>query len=129
MLTITTDDAKYDQLQVPFVVTKAVSGGVACVPEHVVLRPSDGMSTASAIVRLRSANDQPVKIAKVEPSHAAVVCTWCAGPGNDATVRIQVKAGVAESFQARVQVYIAAPTEEVLAIPAVIQAQGQREGS
>lgn len=120
-LTITTDDPDYGQLQVPIVVTKATATTVHAAPEHVLLRFAAGATSASALVRLRSPGDQAVRIAKIEPGDPALVCTWAAGPGNDATLKIQVRTALPSSFRSHVEVHLAAPANEVLTIPIAVQ--------
>jgi hypothetical protein len=121
LLTITTDDGDYGQLQVPIVLTKASASSVAVAPEQVVLRPAAGASTASALVRLRTQDDRPVRIAKIEPSDPALVCTWAPGPGNDATVRIEARnLGAATSLQAHVEIHLSSPGRETITVPVPI---------
>ncbi len=123
VLTITTDDADYGQLSIPIVVTKASESAVRCVPEQVELRLLQGAPSASTVVRLRSANDQPVRIAKIKSSDPSLNCTWATGPGNDATVRIQTLAakGITSS-QGFVEVHFAEPQGESVRIPVAVQA-------
>ena len=122
-LTITTDDADYGQLQVPIVVTKAAAlTAVRCVPERVELRLAPGTTTASALVRLRSTNDRAIRVAKIEASDSALVCTWAAGPGNDATVRIQALAArLTGAVQTQITVHLATPADDAMTIPVMIR--------
>lgn len=120
-LTITTDDPDYGQLQVPIVVTKATATTIQAAPESVILRFAAGVTSASALVRVRAPGDQAVRISKIEPSDPALVCTWAPGPGNDATLKIQVRAALSSSFRSHVEVHLAAPTIEVLTIPVAMQ--------
>jgi Protein of unknown function (DUF1573) len=122
VLTITTDDADYGQLTIPVVVTKATESAVRCVPEKVELRLSPGATTASAVVRLRAAGAEAVRIAKLEPSDASLTCTWASGPGNDATAKIQAQAAAFRgSSQAHVIVHFAAPAGEFVVIPVTLR--------
>src|SRR5204863_5654965 len=111
VISIVTDDPDYSQLLVPVVLTKAAATMVRATPEQVELHIAAGATSASAVVRLRSANDQAVRIAKIEPSDPALVCTWAPGPGNDATLKIQVQAVRATAtMQSYLEVHLSAPT-------------------
>ncbi len=126
LLTITTDDLFYDQLRIPITVTKAASQAVRPAPEQAVLRVGAGAKTVSALVRLRSTTDAAVRIAKIEPSDPNLVCTWAAGPGNDATVKIRVNGeGVSQSWLGHVEVQLSVPAGETVTIPVVVQAPPQ----
>lgn len=121
VISIVTDDPDYSQLLVPVVLTKAALAAVRAIPEQVDLHVSAGANSTSAIVRLRSANDQPVRIAKIEPSDPALVCTWAEGPGNDATLKIQVQTGrLPEAAASHVTVYFTSPADEPITIPVTI---------
>jgi Protein of unknown function (DUF1573) len=121
VISIVTDDPDYSQLLVPVVLTKAAPAAVRAIPEQVDLHVSAGANSTSAIVRLRSANDQPVRIAKIEPSNPALVCTWAAGPGNDATLKIQVQTGrLPEAAASHVSVHFTGPVDEPMMIPVEI---------
>ena len=126
VLTITTDDADYGQLRIPIIVTKAAESAVRCVPERVELRLLPGATSASAVVRLRSTGVQAVRIAKIEPSDPVLTCTWAAGPGNDATLKIQTHAAPAKgSAPTQVTVHFASPIDEMLTIPVTVNIGGE----
>jgi Protein of unknown function (DUF1573) len=121
VISIVTDDPDYSQLLVPVVLTKAAPAAVRAIPEQVDLHLSAGANSTSAIVRLRPANDQPVRIAKIEPSDPALVCTWAAGPGNDATLKIQVQAGcLPEAASSHIIVHFGGPVGEPMTIPVTL---------
>lgn len=122
LLSITTDDADYRQLRIPVVVTKAAASAVRCSPEQVELRPAAGAATA--LVRLRSMDEEPVRIAKIVAGDAALKCTWAPGPGNDATLKIQRSAlPGSRAEKAVVEVHLAAPRVDVLTIPVFVRAE------
>jgi len=121
IISIVTDDPDYRQLLVPVVLTKASAVAVRAIPEQVDMHVSAGVDSTSAIVRLRSANDQPVRIAKMEPSDPALVCTWAAGPGNDATVKIQLQSGrLPEAAASHISIHFAGLVGEPMIIPVAI---------
>jgi Protein of unknown function (DUF1573) len=87
MLNIYTDDPYYRLLQVPITLTKAIRPAVSAAPDKVEL--FDG---GSVLVRLRSSNDQAVRVESAVADHSFIRCTWAAGPGNDATLKITLGA-------------------------------------
>ena len=123
VLSITTDDADYGQLRIPIVVTKTAATSVRCVPESIELRPAPGATTASAVARLRSVNDQPVRIKKIEPSDAGLICTWAPGPGNDATVRVrtQVSAETAAATHHVIAIHLESSAADIVSIPVTVR--------
>jgi hypothetical protein len=121
VISIVTDDPDYRQLLVPVVLTKSSKAAVRAIPEQVDLHVSAGVNSTSAIVRLRSTNDQPVRIAKIEPSDPALVSTWAAGPGNDATLKIQVQAGrLPQAATCHITVHFTGLISEPMIIPLAI---------
>jgi hypothetical protein len=88
---IDTDDPEYKELCIPVrVVKKTPATGVTAVPASATLRFAKGQTTASALVRLRDADDREVVVEKAEADHPAVACKWAAGPGAMATLRVTV---------------------------------------
>ena len=121
VISIVTDDPDYRQLLVPVVLTKSSTAAVRAIPEQIDLHVSTGGNSTSAVVRLRSANDQPLRIAKVEPSDPALVCTWAAGPGNDATLKVQLQAGrLPEAAASHISIHFAGLVGEPMIVPVAI---------
>ncbi len=114
MVTIVTDDRDYEELQVPVNVTKSNRVAVQVVPERPTLRLTPGATTASTLVRLRSTAGQPVRVAKVESHDAALTTTWAAGPGDDATLKIQVQAPISRTSG---ELRVTLESRETLTVP------------
>jgi hypothetical protein len=110
-LNIFTDDPDYRQMQVPITLVKAIRAEVTATPDRVEIGAS------SQLVRLRAAGDKAVRIASVEADHPAVKCTWAAGPGNDATLKISVDAAQFTAPTASVRVHLIEPSRMTLTIP------------
>jgi hypothetical protein len=120
LVSITTDDAEYGQLQVPVVLTKGSDSAVRAVPERVVLRLPAGVRETSALIRLRSAVEA-ARVAKVEPSAPDLRATWAAGPGNDATLKVQAaRTRAAGTWQGHLEIHVAAPAGEVVTVPVIV---------
>jgi hypothetical protein len=85
-----TDDRDYEELQIPVTVTKGKRAAVQTVPERPRVRLSGGAATGSVLVRLRSVSGEAVRVSEVKADQPSAKCTWAAGPGNDATVRVQL---------------------------------------
>jgi hypothetical protein len=88
---IDTDDPEYKELRIPLrVLKKSPATGVQAAPSSAVLRFAKDQATASALIRLRDADDREVAIEKIEADHPAISCKWAAGPGTMATLRVTV---------------------------------------
>lgn len=118
MLNIYTDDPHYRHLQVPITLTKAQRAEVSATPSMVEV-----IGSGSQLVRLRGAGGQMVRIERADADHPALKCTWAAGPGNDATLKIVVNASLlsAPNALASVRVQLAAPAGAVLTIPVALR--------
>jgi hypothetical protein len=87
-LQILTDDPAYPELRVPVTVVKRSKRGVTATPAEVAIEALDGRPAPSFTVRLRSADDQPVLVDRVEISEPALQCRWAAGPNAMATLKV-----------------------------------------
>jgi hypothetical protein len=112
-LNIYTDDPNYRQLQVPITLIKANRAEVSATPDKVEITGG-----GSQLVRLRASADKTVRIDKADTDHSALKCTWAAGPGNDATLKINVAAP--HTGVARVRVRLTQPADLTLMIPVVM---------
>jgi hypothetical protein len=113
-LNIYSDDPDYRHLQVPITLIQANQAIVNATPEKIEINGIE-----SQLVRLRAVSDKAVRIEKADVDHPGIRCTWAAGPGNDATLKISVvapHAGVAS-----VRVRLAQPTGEVLMLPVLLR--------
>ena len=91
LLDIYTDDPHYRHFQVPITLLRAATSTATPTPD--IARIALGASgVGSTLVRLRSTDEQPLAIDRIEANHPALKCTCVAGPGNDATLKIQVDA-------------------------------------
>lgn len=120
ILNIYTNDPYYQHLQVPIVLMKASQSEVNATPSQIEFR---GASASSKLVRVRAANDQTVRIEKVEADHPGVKCTWASGPGNDATVKISIDAQQAASPHgpSNVHIRLTEPSARTMTIPVVLR--------
>jgi hypothetical protein len=117
-LNLYTDDPAYRHLQVPITLTKANRAEVAATPDKVEL-----IGAGSQLVRLRGAGGQVVRIQKAQADHAAIECTWAAGPGTEATLKIRVNPSLlaTPSASAQVRVELAEPAGATLTIPVQVR--------
>ena len=112
MIHIYTDDPHYRHLQVPITLTRPEQTDVTAVPSRVEL-----IGAGSQLVRLRASGEKAVRIDKVDADHPAIKCTWAAGPGNDATLKIATPTNSVET-QTNVRVHIGAT---VVTIPVALR--------
>jgi len=112
MLNIYTDDPYYRHLQVPITLTRATRSAVSAIPNRIAFD-----NAGSQLVRLRASGENAVRIDKIEADHPALKCTWAAGPGNDATLKI-ASGAFQEPMQTSVRVHIGAT---VVTIPVTLR--------
>jgi hypothetical protein len=110
-LTIATDDPAYRELTVPLTVVKEARTRVSATPGEIVL--------------LRDAEGQPVRIDRVAADHPAIACTWAAGPGAMATLKIRVDRGAlpADGLRGTVAVELVEPVRQTVIVPVECRAR------
>lgn len=114
-LTIYTSDPLYSELKIPVTLIHRASTTLSATPAEVML------SAGPRLVRLRDSQGRPVVIERATVEDARVVCTWAAGPDNDATLRLQAdRATTADGLQTRVLVEVSSPVRQVVTIPVVV---------
>lgn len=117
-LFIETDDPDYRQMQIPITLTRAERAEVRATPERVVVT-----GAGSQLVRLRSTVDKVVRIERADCDDSAIRCTWAAGPGDDATLRISMDPAKMTSATVTVRVHLASPAGNVMTIPVVLRCE------
>jgi hypothetical protein len=90
VLSIYTDDPLYSPLQLPITLTRGTRPALTVTPPTVQLPIAADNPVATALVRLRPADGHKVVIESVEADDPGVTCTWAAGPGAGATLKVQV---------------------------------------
>jgi len=119
MLSIYTDDPLYAHLQVPITLIRPASHGILATPERWQLPFDPNLTLYSTLIRLRPRADKAVAIDKVAADDPAVTCNWASGPGNHATLKIQVRTQY--PLDAKVRVHFRDAELELLVIPVQIQ--------
>jgi hypothetical protein len=120
LLSIYTDDSLYNPLRLPITLTRASNtSAIAATPSEVQAHVSAAQPIATTLVRLRRVDGQKVTIESAAGDDPGITCTWAAGPGTAATVRVQVDASrlATRAGPRRVRVRVA---ETEVAIPVVI---------
>jgi hypothetical protein len=114
-----TGDPEYRELTVPVTIVKRSRQRLSAAPREVTLTAAPGQPLPARIVQLRDPQDQPVLIEAVTADDPAVTCRWAPGPGNAATLRIQVDRARlhGETFQSAVHVRTRSPQGESITIP------------
>ncbi|MCI0376660.1 MAG: DUF1573 domain-containing protein [Gemmataceae bacterium] len=112
LLSIYTSDPEYGHLQIPLTLTRLSAALVQAVPQRVELRGQN----ASQLVRLRPRGAETVVVEKIEADHPAIVCTWAAGPGTSATVRLRVEMGraIGKAVDGVVRIQLSQPKGSVV---------------
>jgi hypothetical protein len=119
MLHLHTGDRDYPELKLPFTVVKRSPRRISAIPSAVSLLGTDGQALPARVVLLGCSDEQPVLVEGVEADHPAIRCTWAAGPGPRATLRVQVdRARISgDSLQGSVQVRLSKPVPQTVLIP------------
>jgi hypothetical protein len=123
VLSIYTDDPLYSPLQLPITLTRGVKAAVTATPEQIEARVSAAAPVAVAVVRLRPSNDQKLQVESATADDPGITCTWAAGPGSAATLRVRVDARrlTDRTGPRKVQVRLAEPAGEVVTIPVAVR--------
>jgi hypothetical protein len=123
MLNIYTDDPLYSPLQLPLTLSRAGDAAIAIVPAEVKAHVSAAQPVAAALVRLRASDGERIVISSAEADDPGVTCTWAAGPGAGATLKVQVdRRQLSDRAEPRrVRVRLSGPTAEILTIPVRIE--------
>ena len=116
---IYTGDPEYRALTVPVTIVKRSRERLSAAPREVTLTAAAGQSLPARIVQVRDPQDRPVVIDSVTADDPAVTCRWASGPGNAATLRIQVDRGRihGDHFQTAVHIRTKSPQGESITIP------------
>jgi hypothetical protein len=89
-LVLYTSDPEYRDLTVSVTIVKRPRQGLSAAPSEVTLMAAAGQPLPARIVQVRDPQDRPVQIESVTADDPAMTCRWAPGPGNAATLRIQV---------------------------------------
>jgi hypothetical protein len=117
-LQIFTSDPEYPELRVPVTVVKQTRAAVRPAPSEVTMNLLAGALPARMVL-LRSAEGRAVEVERVECDDPAVQCTWAKGPGDMATLRVQVDRGKVPpaGLHAAVVVRLANPAGQQVVVP------------
>ena len=117
-LQIFTADPDYPELRVPVTVVRKPRHAVRASPEAITLEAEGSRPLPSRLVLLRGSG-AAVVVEKVEADDPAVRCRWAAGPGQDATLRVEVdRARVGPGgLHAAVRVRLGGPRPETVTVP------------
>lgn len=118
-LLIRTSDPVYPELKVPFTIVKRSRRQVTAMPEAVNLTEIVGQPLPKRIVQLRAADEQDVRIERIECDPPTISCRWKPGPGHRATLCIRVDRSliVGESLRGAVHVHLSQPTPQIVTVP------------
>jgi uncharacterized protein DUF1573 len=118
-ISIYTSDPEYRDLTVPVTIVKQSRQRLSALPREVNLTAAPGQPLPARIVQLRDPQDQPILIESVTADDPAVTCRWAPGPGNAATLRIQVDRARlhGDRLQSAVHVHTRTPQGESITIP------------
>jgi hypothetical protein len=122
-LSLYTNDADYRCLRIPVTIIKQSAASAVAIPDEVTLRPRPGQG-ASCLVRVHTPGVEAVRISAAESGNPALTCIWVAGPGHDATLRIQLDPArwTGSDLDATVRVHLDTPAREVLPVHVQVRA-------
>lgn len=118
-LHIDTTDPVYQELKVPVTVVKRSQQTVSALPASVEVRGRVGQPLPARLLLVRSAADMPLDLGDIRCDHPAVACRWAKGPGNSATVRVEVDARKlrGREMNTLIHIHVVAPAREVVSVP------------
>lgn len=118
-LYVDTDDPVYQHLKIPITVVKRSSRQIRARPEQVEISGSAGQALPSRLLLIRASENEAVTIDRIEAEHPAITCRWAKGPGNFATVRVQIEKDRLQGNELKSTIYIhvSHPVRDVLSIP------------
>jgi hypothetical protein len=116
-LQIFTSDPEYSELRVPVTVVKQTRA-VSPSPTQVTINLVAGALPARMVL-LRGAEGRAVEVERVECDDPAVRCTWAKGPGDMATLRVQVDREMVPpaGLHAALVVRLASPAGQQVLVP------------
>lgn len=122
LLDIHTDDPAYTTLQVPVTLTRGSRPTVNVTPPVARVRTTAAQPVGTQVVRLRPAGSARVVIEAIESDDPGITCTWAAGPGEGATLRLRVDARRLASGPGgrTVRVLLAEPGRDTIRVPIVV---------
>jgi hypothetical protein len=118
-LTIYTSDPDYSTLTVAVTIVKRSRQRLTVLPREVLLSATDGQALPARIVQLRDPQDVPVRIESVTTDDPSITCRWVPGPGNAATLRVQIDRTRihGDRLQSSIHVRTLSPKGENVTIP------------
>jgi Protein of unknown function (DUF1573) len=118
VVSIYTDDPAYPELKVPITILKEGRQRLSPTPAEVTIQASRGQSASSKVVLVRDSLNQQVVIENTTSDDPAITCRWAKGPGNLATVKIQVdhRKQTTATLDSAVHIQVREPMTETLTI-------------
>jgi hypothetical protein len=119
IVSVYTDDPLYKHLQIPVTVVRRSRPRFAVEPARVEIHAPAGGSPPSPLLQVRDVRGEAVVIQAVTADDPAVQCRWAKGPGNLATVRVQIDRGrlAGPALETNLHVRLAGPVAETLTVP------------
>jgi hypothetical protein len=122
-LSIFTDDPAYRQLQMPIRVIKQPRSALSVGPRELSFPKTAEGHFPARLLRVWSAADAPVDVVRVYADHPALTCTWAAGPGKQATIKVVVdrrRLPEAQTLPSAIHIEVRAPATETVTIPIAV---------
>ncbi len=119
VVSIYTDDPTYPELKVMVTIVKEGRQRLSAMPDEVTIQASRGQPASSKVVLVRDSLNQQVVIENITSDDPAITCRWAKGPGNLATVKIQVdhRKQTTATLDSAVHIQIREPSPQTLTIP------------
>lgn len=114
------DEPAYRELQVPVRIVCRGTQRVLASPSLVRLRHAAGKPSASVLVLLRDAKGEPVEVASVECSDAALAARFAEGAYATAAVRLSIANVKVPQSRSAIRIHIRKPIVETLVVPVEI---------
>jgi hypothetical protein len=123
VLNIYTDDPLYNPLQLPITASRGSKAEITVTPPQVRVRASASEPLSATLVRLRPPEGQKIAIESVDANDPGVTCTWAAGPGDGATLKVRVDRRQLDARDGprSVQVRLLGQSGQMLTIPVLVE--------
>jgi hypothetical protein len=118
-LDLLTSDPDYPDLRIPVTVIKRAKQRLTATPNPVILEVPRGQASATRLILVREADDQPVEIDRVESDDSALICQWSKGENTPGAVRVRIDPkNVPEGgLRSAVHIHVSKPVETTLTVP------------
>lgn len=119
VVVIHTDDPLYQELRVLVTIVKRSPQQLSVLPNAAHLAAPPGQPVPARMLLVRDNAAREVIVERVDADDPAIVCTWAAGPGPMATIKITIDKSRVKgtSLHSAIHIHIRQPLQQTLSVP------------